>query len=478
MAVTSIWPIKGSPEKVINYVRNPEKTREKKLEDVSALHAINGVIEYDVNSLKTEERKYVTVLNCSSEETAAQQFMNTKRMKKKLDGRACFHGYQSFKPGEVTAEIAHDIGVKLAQRLWPDFEVVVATHCNTDCYHNHFCINSVSCEDGHHYHNTPVDYRRMRQESDRLCQEYGLSVIESPRGRGRNYAEYKAQQEGRPTVRGMIRADIDRAINASITNDDFFDFLEEAGYRLKLYDKQGDWLLYPSLQPPGAKGFFRFHKLGKGYDLDEISRRIQRVYVEEDPFPEEERRQVREYRKHSPPPLYQRTSLYRLYLRYCYELHIIERHPASVQRVSFHLREDLMKLDRLDRQTRMLARLRINTGEELLDHKSSVQQEISKREARRAELRNDLKRAKRRGDFEEVSSVKEQIAACSAELRDLHKEVKDCDDILVRSARTRKELEWVLGQQQDQEIGKEEQDNEQYFQRRGGTGRAHEPGGR
>ena len=137
MAVTSIWPIKGRVDKVLNYARNPEKTHDK--ERLSELHEIEGVVEYAADEMKTEKRAYVTCLNLHSEETAAQEFMETKRLMHNEGGRSCYHGYQSFKADEVDADTAHSIGVALARELWGDrFQVVIATHCNTGHYHNHF----------------------------------------------------------------------------------------------------------------------------------------------------------------------------------------------------------------------------------------------------------------------------------------------------------------------------------------------------
>lgn len=131
MAVTSIWPIKGRVDQVINYARNPKKTTERSYDELAALHSIDGVVEYAADDMKTEYRSYVSCLNCK-EADAAAQFMETKRLWGKLDGRVCYHGYQSFRADEVTAETAHEIGVRLAEELWGDrFEVVVATHCNT-----------------------------------------------------------------------------------------------------------------------------------------------------------------------------------------------------------------------------------------------------------------------------------------------------------------------------------------------------------
>ena len=95
MAVTSIWPIKGRVDKVINYARNPEKTHDK--ERLSELHEIEGVVEYAADEMKTEKRAYVTCLHLHSEETAAQEFMETKRLMHNEGGRSCYHGYQSFK---------------------------------------------------------------------------------------------------------------------------------------------------------------------------------------------------------------------------------------------------------------------------------------------------------------------------------------------------------------------------------------------
>ena len=113
MAVTAIWPIKGRVDKVINYARNPEKTTEAGLPELASLHTVNDLVEYAADEMKTECRSYVSCLNCR-EDTAAAQFMETKRLWGKLDGRVCYHVYQSFQADEVNAETAHEIGVKLA----------------------------------------------------------------------------------------------------------------------------------------------------------------------------------------------------------------------------------------------------------------------------------------------------------------------------------------------------------------------------
>ena len=136
MAITSVWWIKGRVDNMIRYAVNPEKTVDMAFAET--MHTIDNVVQYAADELKTEQTMYVTGINCTPAHAAAQ-FMKTKQRWNKLGGRTCYHGIQSFKPGEVTASQAHDLGVALAKELWGErFEVVVATHCNTDCYHNHF----------------------------------------------------------------------------------------------------------------------------------------------------------------------------------------------------------------------------------------------------------------------------------------------------------------------------------------------------
>ena len=135
MATTSIWAVKNSLADVVSYAQNPEKTEYKDLQNV---------LHYAGNDDKTEHKYFVTGINCFAE-TACEQMMNTKHRFANKGTNVAFHGYQSFAPGEVTPELAHEIGVRFARELWGDlYEVLVATHLKTDCYHNHFVVNSVS----------------------------------------------------------------------------------------------------------------------------------------------------------------------------------------------------------------------------------------------------------------------------------------------------------------------------------------------
>lgn len=423
MAVTSIWPIKGRVDKVINYARNPEKTHDKK--SLLKLHEIEGVIEYAADEMKTETRALVTCLNLSSEENAAKEFMEVKHRYGKEDGRVCYHGYQSFKADEVDADTAHNIGVALAKELWGDrFQVVIATHCNTGHYHNHFVINSVSDVDGLKFYNSPEDYRHMREVSDRLCREARISVIDHPDGKKKNYGEWVAEKNGKPTVRDTIRADIDRAILASTTERDFISVMEEMGYKIETKTETGAPRQHPIVILHGKK-HFRLDKLGEFYELESIKQRIQNNIRKRVPFPE-----VKEDKKapyyHYKEKAQKATGLYALYLYYCYELHIIVHKPASIKKVSVFLREDVTKLDQYIAQADFLARTGITTTERLLSYKVDKEALIKTLDNERKGLKNKQRQCSRRNDEKGAAEIKAQVDVITSEMSAIRKEIKLC----------------------------------------------------
>lgn len=350
----------------------------------------------------------------------------------------------------------------------------MATHCNTGHYHNHFVINSVSWADGKKFYNSPADYARMREVSDRLCREYAISVIQDPGRQTKNYAEWQAERSGRPTHRGSIRADIDRAIRAATTEREFLRVMGEMGYQIKVHGKDGKPLKYPALKPPDAKGYFRFHKLGEGYTLEEIRARILRNIHKQPPFPELVHHLPQHYRVRGKPQK-NVTGLRALYFRYCYELHIIVKQPASVKRVSFLLREDIAKLDRLDAETRFLGKHHIGTIEELTTHRETALMEANALAAQRQELRKELRRCSRQGDAIAADEVKQRISALSDRIRAARKEVVLCDGIAQRSGQVRENLGRLVKQKG---IERKEQLKNELFRRRGGASREDVAGNR
>jgi len=259
MAVTSIWSIKGWIGKVINYAENPDKTKEQTNQELISesetgqLQGFNDVITYAVNAEKTRREQsesvetelvgeseelmeqYVSGINCAPT-TAREEMIAVKKRFGKEGGIVAFHGYQSFAPGECNPAMAHEIGKKLAEELWgSQYQVLIATHLDkANHLHNHFVVNSVSFLDGKRYHRTNQDYRDMRMVSDRLCKEYQLSVVGQPeQGKGKHYAEWQAEQQGKPSYHSMVKADVDEAIRKARTEKQFFFYLREKGYSFK-----------------------------------------------------------------------------------------------------------------------------------------------------------------------------------------------------------------------------------------------------
>ena len=469
MAVTSMWPIKGRVDQVINYARNPEKTTEKSHDAMAAFHAIDGVVEYAADDMKTERRMYVTCLNCS-EDNAAKQFMETKRLwsqitgKDKTTGRMCYHGYQSFTAGEVNAETAHEIGVKLAQRLWGDrYQVLVATHLDHENHlHNHFVINTVSFVDGIKFHRTAEDYRAMRETSDALCREYGLSVIEKPqRGKAQHYGEWRAEKEGRPTWKSAIKDDIDEAIRQSMTERQFWAYLQSHRYQYKI----GKDI---SVRPPGKERFVRLARnLGEDYTLARIRERIishSRGRV----LPEQERKAQRTEYHRDLAKVKKATGFRALYYHYCYLLGIFPQKKPSYPRTRVHhlLREDLMKMDAISEEAKLLARCQIDTAEQLSSYHSKLEAQIKTVTAKRTALYKSQRTVAVQNDPEKLAAVKAEASALSKELKRLRREVRLCEDIATRSGAIMEKV--IKAEEFEQE--KEETRDEQ-LRRRGGTSR-------
>jgi hypothetical protein len=186
---------------------------------------------YAANEEKTARQFYVTGVNCIAE-IAYQQMTAAKQRFGKTGGNLAYHAYQSFAPDEVAPEECHQIGVLLAKRIWGDrYEVLVTTHLNTRCVHNHLVVNSVSFVDGKKLNNNYAMYfKNLRAESDSICRERGLSVIEEPgRSSGCRYLQ-KAEEHGEPTMWNIICSDIDEAIRRSMTDRQFYGHLRQWGY--------------------------------------------------------------------------------------------------------------------------------------------------------------------------------------------------------------------------------------------------------
>ena len=455
MATTSIWRVKGWLGKVVVYVENPDKTTNPKFftdKDMAEQDGqeLSDVIRYAVNSRKTQKadnedcavvHRFVSGINCSPS-TARDEMLAVKKRFGKESGTVAYHGYQSFAPGEATPEMAHEIGMKLAARLWGDrYQVIVATHLDKENHlHNHFVLNTVSFVDGIKYHRTKKDYHDMQTVSDELCREYRLSVIENPQyGKAKQYGEWRAEQEQRPTWRGLIHADMDEAIRQSMTERQFFDALRKKGYAVKV----GKDI---SVRPPGKERFVRLMRnFGKDYSLDSIHRRILSQSRLERKKPEQKPEILRVRLIGSLKTARKLTGFRALYIHYCYLLGIFpkSRPQQSRKRMHFLLREDLLKLDAITAETRLLIGHRIDTAEQLFSYRDEVNEKITVLAEKRKQLYKLQRTAAVKSDPEKAAEVKAQIAALSKELAALRKEVVLCNSIAERSGVIKEKIKTV-----------------------------------
>lgn len=229
MASTGFWPVKSRLKEVIDYAENPDKTTDKRFLDEDLWDALR----YVENDEKTDQTMYVTGINCPKQRTY-QCMMATKRRFGKLGGNVAYHGYQSFSSGEVTPEEVHKIGVETARKIWgSEYEIIVTTHLNTDNLHNHFVINSVSFQTGRKFENHIRDHIRLREISDAVCREHGLSVLENSefysKGKKKEYWVHKA---GRKTHRDYLREDVEYCLSFATGPREFESQLHALGYTL------------------------------------------------------------------------------------------------------------------------------------------------------------------------------------------------------------------------------------------------------
>ena len=409
MAYTSIIPVRRL-DSTVNYVMNKEKTTEVSLEDA---------IGYAANHNKTEKSCYETAFACTLE-SAFADMRHTKERWHKTGGVQGYHLVQSFAADEITPELAHRIAQELADRvLGGRYEYITGTHLNTGHIHSHIVWNSVSRLDGKKYHSNGKSYvMEIRAVSDELCKKYGLSIIESSRADAvsKPYAEWLAEQNGKPTWRTAIRQDVDEAIQQSLTWRQFVASLQDKGYELRFNRK------YPALRPPGKERFVRFKTLGKRYTPEVIQNRLlypqfDRCFVENSP-------RVQYGRLHGGKPRRKLTGLRALYYRYLYELGALPRKP---RRPSYAVRQDAYKLDQRIRQMEFLSRNNIDTLTQLETHRQALQTEIRQLLTKRKQL-------------PKTDDIQSQHESVNTALKQLRQEERLCRKIAEHSLEVQQHL--------------------------------------
>ena len=420
MAYTKIIVIGSRLDRCLAYVQNHEKT------------SLSNALHYTMDGEKTEGGYFESAVNCDLGRAYADMTATKRRWGK--DGKSWVQGYhiiQSFAPGEVEPEEAHAVGLEFVRRLLGDrYEAIVTTHIDREHLHNHIVFNSVSLMDGRMYRNNFRDYfggdgTGIRGTSDALCAEHGLSVID-PAGSGKQYSEWQAEQNGRPTTRGAIRQDIDAALSQSFTYRSFLEQLRQMGYQVK----HGTNVKHTAVKPPGGAKYIRLDSLGEGYTETDLQARLAAIRSGEVSPPPA-----------SPPPpaifpLLARGRRYRvrgavprrrpklkgfraLYFKYLYLLGAIPtRRPKK--RTAFLLREELIKFDRYQQQFSYLMKHHIETAAQLSMQYDALQAEIDALTDQRRGLYN-AKRAGRGGE-----EIAQDITQITQRLRGLRRELKLC----------------------------------------------------
>ena len=412
---------------VIDYAENPDKTTDPKYLDDDLYRALS----YTQNDKKTDKKMYVSTINCPKHDPYGAM-MATKRQFGKMGGNVAYHGFQSFKPGEVTPEEAHQIGMETARKMWGDeYQIVVTTHLNTDSVHNHFVINSVSFKTGRKFENHVSDHYRLREISDAICREHNKSVLENATFYGGEKKAYWVRKNGGQTHRDMLRRDINEALSMTASYAAFCRYLEGLGYQFTR-DRNGN---HPALIAPGWQRAVRLDRLGDKYTPDAIrdrliaNQRLPELYVthypakRRTPLTELEWEMKRLGRMSSIELMFE---LFVALLKLCTGTNLSDNKSVPL---SPQLREEVRKMDQYAEDTRLLCKYHIGTAEELSAFREETLQKIHALIQERNNIYNKIRRAAE----PEKTQLKKQAKAISKQIAPLRKELKCAERIWDRS---------------------------------------------
>lgn len=452
MATTKIWPIKVNLKYLVKYIANRKKTEMPEVMD----EVLQECLSYACDGSKTEEKRFVTALNCSLD-TAYEEMMATKRLYQKEDSIQGYHAVQSFVEGEVTAEQAHFIGVETANELWGDrFEVVIATHLNTKHYHNHFVFNSVSFADGKRYYDCKSSYRRFSETSDRLCEKYGLHII-NRKGKGMNYGEYFAWKNNQPRGKDAIIMDVESAIQSSKSFNEFLGSLKSMGYGIR-HKK------YVSLISPIDGKHYRMNNLtcdGK-YSEENVRERI-RVGSMKDMgvFKESSNKQL--HLRGNINHKYKYVGLRAVYVKYLYALGVIPKKGNRVKHISSYVKKDVRYLRQITKEVTFMNEHDIHHIHDLdvveATAKNKLEQYINERKCYYSKRKN--KRIKP----EDRKQIESDIATLSFRIKIIRNELKTIESIRLRDETYKKKEKEVnaLKRQLCQKNIENENEERRYF---------------
>lgn len=420
MATTSLWKVSGSLKKVLDYAENPDKT------------SLKNVIEYASDGSKTDNELFVTGINCEVER-AYEMMTETKRQFGKKDKVVAYHGYQSFKDGEVTPEECHAIGVETAKRLWGDrYEIIVTTHLNTKTHlHNHFVFNSVSFVDGEKFRYQTADILALREVSDEVCREFGKSVLEKAPFHGSS-SVYWVHRNGGLTQTDIVKDDIDIAIAHSYSPQSFMQNMIDMGYRFN----RGIFNEHPSIFVPGRSKPIRLKSFGEDYTRQRL---LERIYANRYTRPLKIKFYFPIYRIYGKRKPTWADSLYTLFDNLLTILELMLAKPEEKQvPISPELRFEIQKLDKYIKQQEFLTVYKLETVEELSFFADTLQNRMDKLLEKRKQLDNKIRRA---ATPEIEAEYKAERRKLSGQLAVIREDIATAKDIEKESSRLVRILE-------------------------------------
>ena len=436
MATTGFWPVKGKLKDVIEYARNPDKTTDSKYLDDDLYKALR----YTQNDEKTDKAVYVDSINCPKKR-AYEQMMTTMRRFGKMGGNVAYHGFQSFKTGEVTPEEAHRIGMETARRMWGDeYEIVVTTHLNTDNLHNHMVVNSVSFKTGRKFENHISDHYRLREISDAVCREYGKSILKDAPFYGGEKGAYWIHKNGGLTHKDILKRDIESVLQYSRNPEDFQRRLGALGYQ---FIRGDDKYQHLSVKALDWKRPIRLSSLG--YTREVINARF-----------EQHRKDEFFYIKMNQNPAYRPKRYPLLELERQLNWEIEHSHNVGVvlvdvifyiilqllllikdqntreqrcQPLSPSIRMEVSKLHQIQKEYLLLADNNIHSVQEFSSFKNDISGQIKVLELERQGYRNQIRRCH---SPEREMGLKDKCKDLSAKMKPLRDKLRIAESVLQR----------------------------------------------
>ena len=416
MAITKIWAVKDDLNRVLNYIKNENKTKQEMSD------GLKEVLTYTTQGYKTNEKEYITGINCDPK-TALTQMMNTKLSYNKMDGRLAFHAVQSFKPGELTPDECHKLGIQLAKQMWGNrFEIVVSTHLDKKHLHNHFVVNSVSWVDGKKYDNKKADIDHFREINDAICKEHGLNVIDKPSGKAMNYGEWNAEKNDGIYFRKIIRYDVDSVLSYARDPDQFVEGLEAMGYEVDL--SKTHW----TLKHPQANRPMRFYKLSKDgrYNKEHILNQLNTSLL--NPMsPVSDFIISKEYIPEPNKP--KAKGIKAMYIKYCFMLGIYRKPGSKQTYISPEIRKDLIYLEKITEQNTFVGKHNIETMDDVLVFQNNMNELVDTWMNQRRSIYNKIKRCRNSDLKQQLENDKDTLTTKIAHGK---KELRICKDIIAK----------------------------------------------